>query len=69
MAKDLVVRNNVNMPIGWVRDFKDRKIATHYRKGYVGTYIFSSNLTLDKKGKIYCYGDGTQDLVRQADRE
>ena len=69
MNNEITVRNNVNMPIGWVRDYKDRKIATHFKKGYVGTYIFSSDLTLDKNGRIYCYGDGTQDLVRQAERE
>ena len=66
---DIVVRNNINMPIGYVRDYNDRKIATHYRKGYIGSYIKSSDITLDKSGKIYCYGDGTQDLIRQADRE
>ena len=57
------------MSIGWVKEYNDRKVATHYRRGYVGSYIKNSDLTLDKTGRIYCYGDGTQDLIRQADRE
>lgn len=57
------------MVIGWVRDFGDRLTATHIRKGYVGSYTKNSNITVDKTGKIYCFGDGCQDLIRQADKE
>ena len=68
MPNEVTVRNNFNMPIGWVRDIGDRKLATHIRKGYVGSYIKNADLTIDSKGKVYCYGDGCQDLVREADR-
>jgi hypothetical protein len=56
------------MIIGWVRDIGNRKLATHIRKGYVGAYNKNSDITTDASGKIYCYGDGCQDLVREADR-
>lgn len=69
MGKDIEVRNAFNMIIGWVRDFGDRLTATHIRKGYVGSYTKNSNITVDKTGKIYCFGDGCQDLIRQADKE
>ena len=68
MSNEIDVRNNVNMIIGWIRDYGDRKIATHYRKGFVGSYTVGSNITTDAKGHIYCFGDGLSDLVRQADR-
>lgn len=68
MNNEITVRNNVNMIIGWVRDYGDRKVATHYKKGFVGSYTVGSDITLDSKGRIYCYGDGLQDLIRQADR-
>ena len=31
-------------------------------------YNKNSDITTDASGKIYCYGDGCQDLVREADR-
>jgi len=68
MNNEVTVRNNFNMIIGWVRDIGNRKIATHIRKGYVGAYNKNSDITTDASGKIYCYGDGCQDLVREADR-
>ena len=68
MNNETPVRNNVNVTIGWVRDYGDRKVATHYRKGYVGSYSVNSDITVDASGRIYCYGDGLQDLIRQADR-
>ena len=66
--EDIVVKDNRNMTIGWVRDYSDRKVATHMRKGYVGSYIKNTGITVDAKGKIYCYGDGSTDLVRSADK-
>mgnify|MGYP006988853401 CR=1 FL=1 len=68
MASEKEVRNGYNMIIGWVRDYGDRLVATHIRKGYVGSYTKSSNITIDASGRIYCYGDGCQDLIRSADR-
>ena len=58
------------MIIGWCTEYPDRIIATHIRKGYLGCYTKGTDTTVDvKTGKIYCYGDGTSDLIRQADRE
>lgn len=65
---EIAVKDRYNMTIGWVRDYGDRSIAIHIRKGYVGSYVKSSNITTDKDGKIYCYGDGLQDLIRSSDR-
>lgn len=62
------IRNEKNMIIGWCKEYPDRIIATHYRKGYVGSYNKGTDTTFDKNGRIYCYGDGSSDLVRQADR-
>lgn len=68
MNNEVEVRNQYNMIIGWVRDYGDRKVATHIRKGYMGSYTKASNITMDKDGRIYCYGDGLQDIIRSADR-
>lgn len=56
------------MLIGWTTDYSDSVQASHINKGYVGKYVKSSNITFDKQGKIFCYGDGTQCLVRLADK-
>lgn len=63
------IKNKYNLIIGWI-DEREGGIstATHIKKGYVGRYVKSSNLTLDKSGRIYCYGDGLSDLIREADR-
>lgn len=61
------VRNNKNLIIGWCDDFGSEITAFHMRKGFVGRYVKSSNLTLTSKGSVYCYGDGTQSLIRDAD--
>lgn len=68
MANEITVRNKHNMSIGWVRDYGDRLTGTHIRKGYVGSYVKSSDITIDKDGRIYCYGNGLQDLIRSSDR-
>lgn len=62
------IRNNKNIIIGWCTDYPDVVLATHIRKGYVGRYVKSSNITFDKQGKIYCFGDGTQSLIRDQER-
>ena len=62
------VRNNKNIIIGWCIDYPDIVQAMHIRKGYVGRYVKNSNITFDKQGKIYCFGDGTQSLIRDADK-
>lgn len=70
MANDeKVIRNKNNTPIGRCKEYPDRIIAFHYRKGYLGCYTKGTDVTTDLSGKIYCYGDGTADLIRQADRE
>lgn len=63
------IRNAYNMTIGWLSDYPDRIIATHFRKGYAGYYSKGSDTTFDKNGKIYCRGDGTSDLIRLLERE
>lgn len=63
------IRNSHNMIIGICKEFPDRIIATHYRKGFVGCYVKGTDLTTDSSGKIYCYGDGTADLIRSADNK
>jgi len=62
------VRNNINLVIGWINDFPDSKTAFHLKKGYVGRYNKASNITFDKNGKIYCYGEDLQSLIREAER-
>ncbi len=62
------IKNNKNMLVGWVNDIGDCIQGFHLRKGYVGRYVKSSDLTFDKNGRIYCYGNGVSDLVREADR-
>lgn len=68
MQTVLEVKDNRNMIIGWCRDTGDTIQATHRTKGFVGRYVKSSNITYDKYGKLFCYGDGTQSLIRDADR-
>lgn len=64
-----VIRNRKNMIIGWCKEYPDRIIGTHYRKGFVGCYTKGTDCTTDSRGKIFCYGDGVSDLIREADKE
>lgn len=60
------IKDNYNRPIGYI-DYKDKWAqGIHLRKGVVGKYDKSVNITFDKLGKIYCYGDGLQSLIRDA---
>ena len=63
------VRNAKNLIIGWLREYPDRIVATHYKKGYVGSFSKGVGTTVDKNGKIFCYGDGTTTLIHNADME
>jgi len=65
---DLIVKDKNNVPIGYVRTSDTEKQAINYNKGYVGYYSIFSDITFDKNGKIYCYGDGTTSLVRDASK-
>lgn len=67
-AKNKEVRNAKNMIIGWCQEYPDRILATHFKRGYVGCYTKGTDTTTDRLGKIFCYGDGTTDLIRAADR-
>jgi len=58
------VRNNQNIIIGYINDTGTEKIATHIRKGFAGRFVKSSNITFDKSGRIFCFGDGTDSLIR-----
>ncbi len=62
------VKNNKNIIIGWINDFPDSKTAFHLRKGYVGRYNKNTDITFDKNGRIYCYGEDLQSLIREAER-
>ena len=68
-SKEKQIRNGRNMIIGWTQEYPDRIIAVHYKKGYVGCYSKGADVTTEVSGKIYCYGDGSTDLVRIADKE
>lgn len=68
-TKNKEVRNEKNMIIGWCQEYPDRILATHFKKGYLGCYTKGTDTTTDRLGKIFCYGDGTSDLIRKADRE
>jgi len=58
------VRNHRNMIIGFISDTGDKRVATHMKKGYAGYYHKGSNITFDRGGRIYSYGDATQSLIR-----
>lgn len=62
------IRNNLNQIIGWLDDQGHRIQAQHRTKGVVGFYDKGNRITLDMYGRIYCYGDGSQSLVRDAER-
>ena len=63
------IRDKNNLIIGWCRDIGGQIQAIHIKKGYVGNYIKSSNITFDKNGRIYSYDDATSSLVRDAERD
>ena len=63
------IRDNLNFIIGWLNDIGSQIQAFHRTRGYVGYYNKSTNLTFTKEGKIFCYGDGAQCLIRFADRK
>ena len=64
MNNDGTVRDKNNMIIGWCRDMGSIIQAIGIRKGYCGYYNKSSNITFDKEGRVYCYGNATDCLVR-----
>ena len=57
------------MIIGWKDDSSDQQRAFHLTKGYVGYYAKSPDITFDKDDRIYCYGFGVADLIREAERK
>lgn len=63
------VRNNKNVIIGYCNDYGDKIDAIGFRKGYLGFYNKNTNITFDKTGRIYCYGDATAELVRNAEND
>ena len=67
MDKRIEIRDGRNMPIGYIREDDSIAMAFNYKKGYVGQYVKSSNITFDSLGKIFCYGNGTDTLVRQSE--
>jgi len=67
MPNNTIIKNRNNSPIGEIQDNGSQKTAIHFKKGYVGYYSEFSDITFDKNGKIYCYGDGCSSLIREAD--
>ena len=65
---EIQVRDNKNFIIGTCVDNGNTIRATHIRKGYAGVYYKSTNMTMDRFGKLYCYGDGTKSLIRDKER-
>lgn len=61
---ELKVRNKYNIVIGWVRTYGKIHQAISLKKGYVGQYNEVTDITLDKDGKIFAYGNATDTLVR-----
>ena len=61
------IRDNRNMPIGYIREDDSIVMAFSFKKGYVGRYVKSSNITFDDMGKIFCFGNGADTLVRNAE--
>ena len=62
------VRDDKNIIIGWINDLGSQIQALHRMKGVVGFYNKGSNITFQQNGKIFCYGNGVDALVRFADR-
>ena len=62
------IRNDQNIVIGWLNDLGSQIQAQHRLKGIVGFYNKGTNITFRQNGKIYCYGNGAQCLVRDAER-
>ena len=60
------IKNNMNITIVLCRDMGSQIQAISFKKGYVGYYHKASNITFDKNGKLYAFGDATQTLVREA---
>ena len=69
MDDTIYVRDNSRFIIGWCKKVGDRVVATHYSTGYAGYYSKASDITFDKNGSLYCYGDGTQSLIRDIGRK
>lgn len=65
---DVDVRDKNNFIIGRCTDYGNSINATSFKKGYVGVYYKNTNMTFNAKGDLYCYGDGTQSLIRDAER-
>ena len=61
------IRNDKNIIIGWLNDLGNQVQAQHRLKGIVGFYNKGTKITFYQNGKIFCYGDGAQCLVRLAD--
>lgn len=58
------VKDDKNKIIGWLSTNNGVTQALHNTKGYCGRYVHASDITFDKNGKIFCYGDGAQSLIR-----
>lgn len=69
MIPEKEVRNSNNMVIGKCMDFGDQINAIHYARGYVGRYVKGNDITFDKDGRVFSYGDSTAALLLKEEAE
>ena len=65
---DKYIKDKYGAPIGFTRDIGNEIQAFHITKGLLGRYVKSSDITFSTAGGIYCFGDGTSDMIREAER-
>lgn len=65
MRRDILDKNR--MIIGFLDITEGFVTAYHIRKGYCGRYVVSSDITFDRDGKMYTFGDATETLIRNAE--
>lgn len=67
MVSERQVRNKSGIIIGWVKDYGDQIQAISLKRGFVGHYNKAADLTFDRSGKLFSYGDATDTLVRNSE--
>ena len=61
------IKGRTNIPLGYLIESPTIIQAFSYKKGYLGEYVKSSDITSDKSGKTFCMGDGSRALVLSSD--
>jgi len=57
------IRGKIGQNIGYLNDIGGQIQAFHLRKGMVGWYNKGSDMTYDRTGKTFAYGDATVALI------